>query len=189
MIVNHTKKFIFIHTPRTGGFSAYDTFQQLNLLEGSRTPNHTRRCELGHPEYYSFGFLRNPWDRLYSSYKLIKYKWNKSHNKIYSSAANGFKEFLLSDETFNLKQPGMFFCKGCTFIGQFEHFERDWNHIFNVIGVHSVNISNTHKSVDLPYVSKENSVNYKTQYDNEMIDYVTEHSKEDINYFNYSFGD
>lgn len=181
MILNHTKQFIFIHTPRTGGFSAYAMFKTHGMLTGSRTPNHKPRNAFKYPDYFSFGFLRNHWERLYSSYQLLNRKWKNTKKSHFEFASKSFKHFLLEDNVPNLKRPGMYFVKGCTFIGKFENFDNDWKYIFNQLSVDNINIIHQHKS------SKSSKNNYKHHYDNEMIDFISEHSKDDIEYFNYTF--
>ena len=65
MIINKEKKFIFVHVFRTGGSSIDRAFG--GNTKGYDT--HTRLESLPKwQNYFSFGFVRNPWDRMVSGY-------------------------------------------------------------------------------------------------------------------------
>ncbi len=70
MIVDHDKKFVFIHIPKTGGTSV-STF-----LGFDQRPANPHRVEPETPKRYSnylrFCFVRNPWARLFSSYNYAQ---------------------------------------------------------------------------------------------------------------------
>jgi len=68
-VISHDHKFIFIHVPKTGGTSIENAL-------GLSGPRHNTALEyLNHyPEiwesYFTFSFVRNPWDRLFSYYNF-----------------------------------------------------------------------------------------------------------------------
>lgn len=174
MVIDHNRKFIFIHTPRTGGFSAYKFFKECGL---KKEHNHKPRRKIEYPDYFSFGFLRNPWSRLYSCFREIEFNWNKYHNERNRFVKKGFKYFLL-EARHPLKAPGMYFVEGCSYIAKYEDFQTEWNYIFD-----KINISR----VIIPHGHGRGCSEYKNQYDNEMIDFVYDHSDQDIKHFNYTF--
>jgi len=164
-IINHGKEFIFIHVPRTGGNSAYA------LLGGqSAGAMHLPRFKAEH-EYYSFGFMRNPWDRMYSCYR--KQKIMPKYEGI------GFKEYLM-DRILNngIRHNAMYFLDGCDFIGRYENLQADWDAIQNTIGM---------KPETLPHLNNCGIADYRNHYDNEMVDFIALHHKADIEYSGYAF--
>jgi hypothetical protein len=78
VIINHSRKFVFIHVQKTAGLSIeqflLDEYPQSTKWHG----RHGRALDaLGDisrstwESYYSFAFVRNPWDRLASWYAMI----------------------------------------------------------------------------------------------------------------------
>ena len=164
-VINHDKEFVFIHVPRTGGHSAY-------ALLGGKAPGamHLPRCEIDYG-YYSFGFIRNPWGRMYSCYRrqrsFPKYK------------GVGFKEYLMVRLLDNgIRHPAMYFLDGCDFIGRYENLQLDWNTIQNHLGI---------EPKVLPHLNNCGVDDYRKHYDNEMIDFISLHHKIDIEYGGYAF--
>lgn len=163
--INHHKKFIFIHVPRTGGFSAY-------ALLGGQTDGsmHPPRHQIAY-DYYSFGFIRNPWDRMYSCYRrqrvMPKYE------------GIGFKKYIMERILNNgIRNGAMWFLDGCDFIGRYENLQADWNTILNTIGV---------EPKTLPHLNQCGKADYRNHYDNELIDYIALHHQKDIEYGGYTF--
>lgn len=157
--------FLFIHVPRTGGHSAYQMLGR-RAIAGMHTP----RSRAGFAQF-SFGFMRNPWGRVYSCYRKQRDIFDKYEN-------TSFKQYVIeTDDTLGQCQA-MWYLKGCDYIGKFEHLQEDWNHIFDVIGIQ-------HKTV--PLVNKVGDAEYQSHYDNEMIDCITERHSADIEYGGYCF--
>lgn len=71
--INHNKKFAFIHIPKTGGTSIQEAFIDWNLdgenFEMINAPviSNWKGWE-NYKDYRVFAFVRDPYDRLYSSY-------------------------------------------------------------------------------------------------------------------------
>jgi len=164
-ILNHDKKFIFIHVPRTGGHSAYE------LLGGkSEGALHPRRIVM-EERYFSFGFVRNPWGRMYSLYRRQKVMPKYKHVV--------FKEYLLERLKGNhVENCAMWFLSGCDFIGRYENLQADWDYILNRIGM-------TPRT--LPHLNKYGDADYQKHYDNEMIEHIALHHKPDIDWGGYTF--
>ena len=68
-MVNHDKKFIFLHIPKCAGTSIgrelYAKFDKDKVYEGFKI-HHDDLDEKILDEYFVFTIIRNPWDRLFS---------------------------------------------------------------------------------------------------------------------------
>ena len=77
MLISGRKRFVFIHLPRTAGFSveaALNDWSDLNsipIFNGHVTANLLSRLVLNWTSYFSFAFVRNPWDYWVSMYHHI----------------------------------------------------------------------------------------------------------------------
>jgi Sulfotransferase family len=125
MIISHKHKFIFVHVPKTGGTSI--TFSLINhlgpkdVVMGCLPPfeklsweskkngglhKHSKAFEINNSmgksfdDYYSFAFIRNPYDLIVSQYywwRTTDAKWNKTAIKLKEFVMNAtFEEFVLS---------------------------------------------------------------------------------------------
>lgn len=177
--------------PRTGGFTGYRILKRDQELGGGRTNTHGRRQDIAYPDYFSFGFMRNPWDRLYSCYREGLYGWNKNHLPKHEIASKGFKYYLLN-KTGCFSKPAMYFLKGCTYIANFDNFQDEWNTIFDKIGLphkemYLTNWTDGKDKISLGNKNERKLYDYRHHYDNEMIEFVLQKHKEDIDYFGYTY--
>lgn len=124
MIINHTLKFIFVHVPKAAGSSVSNCLSKLSryrdleiggtILGEALQPEYIRRFGLSKhstaaevrrvtgemlwTSYFTFGFVRNPYERAFSIFNFMTLMANR-HHRAYSEML-GFKdfgEFLLSD--------------------------------------------------------------------------------------------
>lgn len=84
--------------------------------------------------FYKFGFVRNPWDRVYAQYRY-SFDWmvqDNIYHKIMKWNPPSFEEFcnkLDDPETIwftKTKWTQAFFCQGADFIGKFETLAEDY---------------------------------------------------------------
>ena len=94
MIISDNLKLIFIHVHRTGGTTIGNLLKSHldnNIKHLSQHENaKTSESYLldGYNDYYTFGFTRNPWERILSWYSLIH------KNKTPSSLRNSKKRLM-----------------------------------------------------------------------------------------------
>ena len=78
MIINREKSFLFIHVPKTGGISVRNV---LGKVEGSETVRGYYHADIesakeyigeGFEKLFSFGFIRNPWSWVISTFEIGK---------------------------------------------------------------------------------------------------------------------
>lgn len=122
MLISDSRKVLFVHVPKTGGVSVEETVKEACPdARKARVPI-GRHATLGkiikhEPQvidYWTFGFVRNPWARMVSWYSMIS-AWDRRHgpssgkpqdvkhnsmrdgNEMWRAAAaySGFDEFVM----------------------------------------------------------------------------------------------
>ncbi|EOI5271974.1 sulfotransferase family 2 domain-containing protein [Campylobacter coli] len=193
-------KCIFIHVPKVAGSSIERVIYQTDKwLVGHRKANDYMIFNKDKFEsYFSFGFVRNPYDRVVSAYHYLKNgggtlgdeKWAKENIYKYSS----FKEFVL-----DLKNPKIqnkilnwmhfipqykFLCDNesnilVNFTGRFENLEEDFKKILKILN----------RKDQLMHINKSNHVDYKNYYNDVMYKIVREIYRDDFEIFDYDLED
>src|SRR5688500_16256392 len=81
MLISEKKKFIFVHVQKTGGVTLQQVLREhapdTRLWHGRHGHASTGVADIGRARwerYFSFAFVRNPWDRLVSHYAMIREK-------------------------------------------------------------------------------------------------------------------
>jgi len=136
--------------------------------------------------YFTFGFVRNPYDRIVSLWK----HFTTTRSKEQRVPKCTFRAFLENDyinNNFIIKhhagpQYEYFECNGrqfdeVDFIGRFEDFDKDWLFIADKFGLNK----------KLPIINRTKHKHYSTYYDDWSIGKVAELYKKDIELFNYKF--
>lgn len=171
MIIDKKNKFIFIHVYKTGGSSITQSLGGQNRNFGK----HVRFNELSEwrRDYFSFGFVRNPWDRAVSSYMYLTRR---------GKFEGSFEEFIKEWFTFTLPptNPARQYTvvDGCSYIGRFEHLQEDFDEICSIIGIPQRN---------LPHLNVSDRKHYRWYYTAELRDIIAEGSSRDIDFFGFTF--
>jgi len=202
-MISDKHRCIFIHIPRTAGSAIEEalsgrdwwfvnpltkhlTARQARLLYGKR-----RWCE-----YFSFTFVRNPWDKLVSMWESTFY-WRQRRRlgtfKEFVRAVKGnpFEQHTLhyhqildlspdpqlsSWDRFMRNRLGQTRVK---FVGRFESLEVDMQRVCTEIGI---------AMVKLPVVNRSgHRTPYRDYYDDETIKIVADRFATDIKLFGYEF--
>lgn len=162
-------------------------------------------------DYFKFSFIRNPWDRFVSIYKnhyyqgpFKKFLFSVFYKKIWEKDYwfVGPQYEFISDENANV----------CVdFLGRFENIEDDFSKVRQKIGLSLNNLPHKNRSANRGLRSRLRSFcgaviswdiyeasslfgkkewfeNYMEYYDDECIEFVAELYKEDIEHFQYKFG-
>ena len=196
MIICDDKKFAFIHVYKTAGTSVRSFF--INHPDISiRDPfgSHIRIDQLHNldprtKDYFTFAFVRNPWDWQVSLYHYVKGAPKHRHHHIVSKQS--FPEYLdwvasridkqhETGET-NIQQRDYLLKDGkiaVDFIGRFESINEDFHKILKKIGLPAKGLPHTNKS--------KRPSSYKEMYNNETRDLVAKYWAGDIELFNYSY--
>jgi hypothetical protein len=220
MPISDLHRCIFIHIPKTGGTSletAFDMFgrwqeENTTLMFGQiqskellakgwnlRFLQHLSWNELEEilPEekrlgYFSFSWIRNPWDRLVSIF------FNKDPDMLEFAAKQGldlasldFKSFLFAIQNFehvHLRPQYEFIfdvngIQQVDFIGQFERFNQDFTSMCAALQDHT----GTQHTLILPHKNASTHRFYREYYDNQTRHLVAKRYKMDIEKFGYTF--
>jgi hypothetical protein len=137
-------------------------------------------------EYFSFAFVRNPFDWQVSNYFYIKQ--HPLHPRYREVKGMAFREYLEWTRLNNRIHLQSDFVRGCdgqnetivNYIGKFESLEKDFNHILENIGLSS------DVTLDLYNASKRSS-DYRGYYDDASIKFIKRQYAEDLDRFGYAF--
>lgn len=210
MLISKRNRFIFFHVPKVAGSSITKAFRRfsdypiervynymidyigktpkLNLYNMHITPAElrTHMKKDNFQNYFKFAFVRNPFDWHVSQYMYHKQKTNAFFHDVFKNMgfheyvdwaikeenivkANASQKVFLSDENGNILVD---------FVGKFENLESDFNYITKKLGI----------GAELPKVNPSKRVDdYKTYYNEELIEKISTAFKDDIEYFDYAF--
>lgn len=186
MLISHKHKFITIDIPKTGTTSinnALSRFMQENdfnfsMLQKMGMRHGTyEKCIAKFPNYknyFSFAFVRNPWDRI-----LSFYFFKRNIARIYKIGKNtSFKNFLelpILNQYSYIKE----FSRN-SFVGRFENLQNDFDIVCDKIGI---------PRQQLPHNNKTNHKHYTEYYNTETRAIVAQKYAKDIDHFGYKFGE
>ena len=191
MIISHSSKIIFIHIQRTGGSSIINLLKQHLGEEIEIVAQHgNARSEenhllKSHNTYFTFAFVRSPWERILSWYLLI----NKESQENIEKEKIKFERFLASDSAFKSGDPHFHYNQLDYITDKEGHLYTDKIYRFEN---YKSEIESLQKTLNLPVVDAQKM---NSTWDKEYRDYYTKNSQEliankckkDIEYFNYSF--
>lgn len=201
-------KLIFIHIPKTGGSSVANALvENLNTQEtkalsrplGILQPNRHLKAQevkylLGEKiwnEFFSFAFVRNPWDLMVSQYhwwlqKAAQYpSCRKDVIKI--KRMGNFTNFLNSkygQKMFHDTTGNMFDWIAednqiiVNFVGKFENLQNDLNEVCQHLNLEQIKLPHTNKTKRKPY---------RDYYNNETKKFVAHRFQKTIEMFGYEF--
>lgn len=175
MIINFTHAFIFIHVPKTAGTSAsryLSTFTGADDIDinsplsrraraycdefdlRKHTPAQEIQRFLGTRQFerlFKFAFVRNPYERIYSLYKFLKYNWRSWRGSEIMDRFASLDAFIQSDffrdattkdsiDQRLLRSQVFWLCDAqgrvlCDFVGRVESFEADFEQICSQLGL------------------------------------------------------
>lgn len=134
--------------------------------------------------YFTFAFVRNPWDRMVSCY----------FHKIVTKRSNEFKECFDKDFDFFVHfvskidvtqsnphirlQTRLIPVEQCDFIGRVENFDEDFDFVCNKIGI---------QRVELPRIHQTAHEHYSHYYTPKTRKIIAKLYREDIETFGFSF--
>lgn len=195
-------KVVYVHIPKTGGSSIASVLTELsgNIKRSNvnlRVHEHIKAKEIkqiiGEPvwkDYFTFAFVRNPWDLMISCYhwwlqKADKRVFNKDIIKIKSMGS--FTNFINSNYGMNMINE----CQGNLFdwisendsiivnyVGKFENLQKDFNYICYNLGI---------QPLELPHKNKTKRKNYQEYYNESTKKIIAKRFEKTIEIFKYKY--
>ena len=183
------KKFLYISIPKTAGVSIHNS----GLVNPEDWANHNFARNIKNlKEFFSFSFIRNPYEKILSSYFYYQTKldrdWFKEAYKNYPT----FKLFIMDFEVSrhsdwrHYKTPSYEYVTDgngkilVDYIGSFDNIEEEFKKVQLMNGVESENLK------ELPKLNVSKHDFWKNYYDDEMAEIVYHHLKIDFDFFNFS---
>ncbi len=194
-VYNEKFNCFFIHIPRTGGTSisrsslfkdsrylGHRTIEELNTMMGDRFSG-----------AYKFTIVRNPWDRVVSTYHFLRDVTEDDHwfpsNRDYHELCRqvSFEDFchllpeIYMDEIHLIPQIMWIYHNGisyCDYIGKYCFLQNDFDHVCDKIGYPRETLLNLNKSTHEAY---------RTYYNSETRDIVGTLYWDSVKLFDYEF--
>ena len=202
-MISHEHKFIFIHIPKCAGSSIEQSLfgephvewdQKRKIWKQHATAAQIREYYCNdYNSYYSFAFVRNPWDKIVSDYFWIQKNWRiKDTFKNYLTLKGKFNDPRLRFPPTSHRTRYDHIIPQCNFIlddkdeaivkfiGRFENLQSDFDTICDKIGI---------PRKELLYTNRTWHDHYTKYYDDETRQIVAEKYAKDIEYFGYKFGE
>lgn len=136
-------------------------------------------------DYYTWGFVRNPYDRLVSAYQNKIVEGYEGGLKSYRNIDINFTDFVLSLENTNINKSDrhirpqhLLLPTDINMVGRLENFNNDFRTICEMTGK---------KFKLLPKINRSGHKDYKDYYNTRTKSIVQRLYREDIERFNYGF--
>lgn len=200
-MIDHNLKCIQIHISKTGGLSIRKALFGIdNTDRFMHIPPNNIQYEKYWNDYFTFTFVRNPFDRLLSAYSFTvdshnpKSPLNRDFIRYLRNKNISFKDFVLNvlpDEQWKnikrFKSIKEYFIGPDNnkfkydHIGRFENLQEDYNKICCLLKIEN--------PTNLPIINKSTNRkdDYRNYYTDEMVEIVNDIYKWEINNFDYKF--
>lgn len=168
MLISDSHRFLFVHVQKTGG-STIDNNLTTSLGDVRRIKEAHRHAPLGRllqlepglADYWTAGFVRNPWSRMVSWWRMVerfrdgaergveRYLDHLSRNRFVAGIIEqhpDFDSFVMhaTDEHPRLRKPQVEFmnagAKSADFVGRQETLEQDLKAIYDHLGLDWVDL-------------------------------------------------
>jgi hypothetical protein len=151
------REVAFVHVPRTAGTS----MRSLLAWVPMQHYHHKTASAMDIPDnWYSFGFVRNPWARQLSYWRF-------------------YEHLTFDDYLSDCLSAWSYLSPGVTFIGRYENLQEDWRHVAEELDLP--------QELPMAHVDLEPITDYHPYYSDAQAAVVAERCKDDIEKFGYTF--
>lgn len=194
MIISDRYQFMFFHLYKTGGTSVTSMLKRYCNRHLEKHLNVTRFSKMDkrniREKYFTFGFVRNPWDWQVSLY-FYMLKDTSHHQHQMMKRMKDFDEYIRWRVEKEVRLQYNFFSEDGTentpitvdFIGKLENLNEDMKTIKDKIKEKSGREINYR----MQHLNKSNHKNYREYYTEENRELVRKAFAKDIEYFGYDF--
>ena len=207
-MISHEHKFIFVHIPKCGGTSIEKIFN-IDAFYGDESTftgwddqgkfwrthasiDRIHNQTLGQfKEYFSFAFVRNPWDKCVSEWLWLSSRESRLKDKVctlkdYLLITNEFEDIASSLEKWgrsdHFASQYSFVSinnrHAIKFIGRFENLHEHFNYFMTKVGL---------PQGTLPHNNSTEHEHYSSYYDDKSKAIIAKKFARDIDFFKYSF--
>jgi len=175
--IDEMLKLIYFDVPKC----ASSTIRELLFSDDNSLS--MKNPEKGLNSYFKFAFIRNPWDRMVSNWKMFTTKPYRIKQLMAMTSKNltDFKDFVgfaLQVKNHHWQPQVLYLPEDLNFIGRFESFNEDFQRLLKTVGVETLSIK---------HLNKTPRKKYHEYYTTKLVDLVAEMYAEDIRRFGYSF--
>jgi len=177
--VNEKRGLMYYDVPKCASTSIrtclFDGNDDTSLMDPRKALDH----------YFKFTFVRNPWDRMVSNWKMFTtrpFRIGQLHSMTREnlSSFNDFVAFAAQHKNHHWQPQSLFLPDRPDFVGKLETFEQDFETLCRKIGI------------DADTIPHENPCRerhaYTTYYTDELMAVVAGMYADDISMFGYEFG-
>ena len=208
MLISDAHRMVFVHVQKTGGVTVGQVLEEA-VEDLRRWPERgikhatLRQLLEAEPEladYWTFGFVRNPWSRLVSWWAMVERFTELAEQGVATAQARfdrnaflrtargypDFETFALRgpDELERLRTPQLDYLtsevKAIDFVGRTESFKADLQAVFTHLGLAF--------PAELPHRNQSPHAHYTSYYSDASRDRVAQLFAADIEAFGYEFG-
>ncbi|MFT7686576.1 MAG: hypothetical protein ACI9FB_001921 [Candidatus Azotimanducaceae bacterium] len=171
------RKFIYYDVPKNASTTIRQELFDQNLAFSMQDPQRNLQ------EYFKFAFIRNPWDRMVSNWKMFttqefRIEQLRSMTGENVSSFADFVHFSAQKANHHWQPQVLYMPDELDFVGRVDLFHNDFNSVLNTIGCNERMLSKSNVTE-----RKE----YWYYYTPELVDYVAEIYSTDIERFGFSF--
>lgn len=198
-MLSHDLRCIFVHIQKTGGSSIRHALHWAHGDVDKHRFAHELRVGYGENywnSYFKFAFVRNPWDRLVSWWRMIEQNAASGRQmtafwRFILSRASSFEEFLTNcDEEYHDQDGSKWIFRNqldyisdagsviVDFVGRFERLQEDFALISSRLGLPAMRI---------PHVNRSEHMHYSKYYSEATSALIAARFARDIEAFGYSF--
>lgn len=207
MLISRDKKFVFVHVPKTGGDSVSRALADVADIDGSagnlKHWSARRICNSMFPigdqnwsDFLSFGVIRNPWEQVHSDYHFCR-----SH-PVPPESVGGWRDKVVRCKQISFAEFVVDMCgqHGRAGSGLFAHYlaDRSGNQMVTQVLRHerlAEDFAGICQSLSLPTINlprvnvTRGRPGYRDEYDDRSRFLVSRKFADDIERFDYTFGE
>ncbi len=188
LTMSHERRFIWFRVAKVGTRTIFKRFEKTATPLDVENASSVYYRPRAYRDYFKFGFVRNPWDRLVSCWmnKVVDSNYfefpREKHERMQDYEC--FVDWVAALDIDNCdrhlcSQSVLIDLNHCDFIGRLESFEDDLQYVFNRIDVHPEKAFNANRN--------PRRKPYQVYYNDQICEKVERIYRRDIRIFGYSY--